>query len=132
MGSEFDFIRSGGGAVSLARRLRGGVVVAGMETCVVRETVRARLGGALCECRAAIGEYQSGVIDESEMRRRLIVHGVIDFADEIWILDLDAGRWCRFDGVSVCVGRSPFDRLRFDHWRIVIDRLAGQLQGEVG
>ena len=103
-----------------------------METRDVDETIRARLSIALCECRAAIGEYQSGVIDESELRRRLIVHGVIDFDDEIWILDLDAGRWCRFDGVSVCVGWSPFDRVRFDHWRTAIDRLARQLGGEVG
>jgi hypothetical protein len=89
--------------------------------------LRARLETALRDCRNALGEYQSGLVDDVELRRALKHHGMVEHGDEVWLLDLSAGHWCRYDGLSVDPVPSPLDAVQLSRLRGVIDRLADEL-----
>ncbi len=91
------------------------------------EELRGRLEAALRECRVALSEYQSGLVDEAELRRALKHHGMVEDDDAVWLLDLSAGRWCRYDGLSVDPVPSPLDAVQLSRLRGVIDRLADEL-----
>jgi hypothetical protein len=58
-------------------------------------------------CRRALADYRSGVIDEAELRCLLYRTGLVQWPDQAWILDLEAGRWWRYDGVVLRDGGEP-------------------------
>ena len=67
-------------------------------------------------CRRALADYRSGVIDEAELRCLLYRTGLVQWPDQAWLLDLETGRWWRYDGVVLRDGgepaRTPVARLR--------------------
>ena len=65
------------------------------------------LGSALESCRQALADYRAGLLDEVELRRALFGAGLVHGQDEAWLLDLRAGRWWHYDGVSVAAGDGP-------------------------
>jgi hypothetical protein len=91
------------------------------------QELRVRLEVALRDCRVALSEYQSGLVDEAQLRRALKHHGMVEHGDEVWLLDLSAGHWCRYDGLSVDPVPAPLDAVQLSRLRGVIDRLADEL-----
>lgn len=95
-------------------------------------SLHTQLAHSLRECRSALADYQAGVADATDLRRRLVANGLVEHDDEVWILDLDAARWCRFDGLRIVPAPPVLDDAQFSRWRTVIDRLNDQLDQEDG
>ena len=55
---------------------------------------------AVADCRQALVDYQSGLLDEEQLRRALYRSGLVLGDSEAWLLDVAAGTWRRYDGVS--------------------------------
>jgi hypothetical protein len=51
-------------------------------------------------CQQALVDYQTGLLDEDQLRRALYVDGVVLGQGEAWLLDVAAGRWQRYDGIG--------------------------------
>ena len=62
--------------------------------------VTAALATAANTCRQAVVDYGAGLLDDGEMRRMLVRAGVVVTADEVWLLDVAAGRWWRYQGAA--------------------------------
>lgn len=61
----------------------------------------ARLDAAAGRCIAAIDAFVAGEVDEVELQRRLFEDGAVRGDGELWLLDVEQGRWCRYDGIRV-------------------------------
>jgi hypothetical protein len=55
---------------------------------------------AVAACRQALVDYQSGLLDEEQLRRSLYRDGMVFGDGEAWLLDVAGGRWSRYDGIS--------------------------------
>lgn len=55
---------------------------------------------AVAACGQALLDYQSGLLDEDQLRHALYRDGLVVGDDELWLLDVAEGAWRRYDGVS--------------------------------
>src|SRR4051812_11951767 len=55
---------------------------------------------AVAACRQALVDYQSGLFDEEQLRRALFRDGLVLGDCEAWFLDVAAGAWHRYDGIT--------------------------------
>lgn len=82
-------------------------------------------------CQRAVADYRSGLIDEAELRCLLYRTGLVQWPDQAWLLDLEAGRWWRYDGVALRDGgesaKTPVALLR----DVVIELARGLADGDV-
>ena len=60
--------------------------------------VAAALRSAAKTCRQALVDYHAGLLDEAEVRRAFVRAGVVVTPDDVWLLDVDGGRWWRYRG----------------------------------
>jgi len=99
---------------------------------------------AVTACRQDLVDYQTGLLDEQQLRRALYRDGLILGNEEAWLLDVADGSWRRYDGISteaVTVqpddGRSPartFDAATLRRWQRGLRGLqaANRMTGMVG
>jgi hypothetical protein len=64
------------------------------------------LAVAATACQQALTDYRSGLLDEREVTRALVRSGVVIAADEVWLLDTNAGQWWRYVGGEPTVAPS--------------------------
>jgi hypothetical protein len=58
------------------------------------------MGRAVAACQQALIDYQTGLLDEEQLRRALFSGGMV-FADgEAWLLDVAGAGWSRYDGIG--------------------------------
>jgi hypothetical protein len=82
------------------------------------------LESALDACRHALADYRAGLLDEAELRRALFRWGLVQWPDSAWLLDLQAGRWWRYDGLALnSANGSELDDPAVPRLRAVIDEL---------
>ena len=55
---------------------------------------------ALAGCQQALVDYQTGLLDEEQLRRALYLAGIVLGDSEAWLLDVASGAWRRYDGIS--------------------------------
>ena len=48
----------------------------------------------------ALVDYQTGLLDEEQLRRALYGAGIVLGDTEAWLLDVASGTWRRYDGIS--------------------------------
>ena len=89
----------------------------------------ADLDAAVESCRAALADYEAGLLSDTELRHELFGAGLVRRSDEVWLLDLERGAWQRYDGVSLTEPMSRLDSSRVDRWREVLDRLRSEGSG---
>jgi hypothetical protein len=58
------------------------------------------LDRAVAACQQALVDYQSGLLDEDQLRRALYHGGIVLGDREAWLLDLAGGGWRRYDGIG--------------------------------
>jgi hypothetical protein len=51
-------------------------------------------------CRQALVDYQTGLLDEEQLRHALFRDGIVIGAGEAWLLDVASGRWSRYEGID--------------------------------
>ena len=51
-------------------------------------------------CLQALVDYQTGLLDEEQLRQALYRDGMVLGDGEAWLLDLAGGTWRRYDGIS--------------------------------
>lgn len=81
-------------------------------------------------CRRALADYRAGLLDEDELRVQLFRHGLVQWPDVAWLLDMGAGRWWRYDGVGIGPEAVAGDGPGVARLRSVIDELATKGGGE--
>ena len=59
------------------------------------------LAGALASCHDALADHQAGLLSDDELRHALFHFGLVCRDGEALLLDLDAGRWVRYDGITL-------------------------------
>src|SRR5688500_18765034 len=65
------------------------------------QAVFTRLDAAVREYQQVITDAAGQGIDQAEFQRRALNAGMVVSDDEVWFLDLQNGRWCRYDGFTV-------------------------------
>jgi len=55
---------------------------------------------AVATCRQALVDYQSGLLDEDQLRQALYRNGMVVGDSETWLLDIAGGTWRRYNGVT--------------------------------
>jgi hypothetical protein len=55
---------------------------------------------AVAACREALVDYQTGLLDEEQLRRTLFRSGMVVTDGEVWLLDVAEGTWRHYDGNS--------------------------------
>lgn len=89
--------------------------------------LRAALASALDACRRGLVDYQAGLLDDAELRQVLVHAGLVHRGDEAWLLDLEAGRWRKYDGLAVGASGPPLSSVGVGRMQLAIDRLASEL-----
>jgi hypothetical protein len=99
---------------------------------------------AVAACRQSLVDYQSGLLDEEQLRRALYRDGLLLGSGEAWLLDVAGGTWRRYDGISTeritghslgdAVPPRAFDAATLRRWQQGLDGLqaAAPLTGVVG
>ena len=95
-------------------------------TDYVDSHLRKSLEAAVTECRNALADYRSGILDKRELRDALFQAGLVEHAGQAWLLDLQASRWWRYDGVVVDASAAALTNVGLDRLRAVIDELADE------
>jgi hypothetical protein len=55
---------------------------------------------AVTACHQALVDYQTGLLDEEQLRRALFSGGILLGDSEAWLLDVATGGWSRYDGIA--------------------------------
>ena len=55
---------------------------------------------AVAGCQQALVDYQTGLLDEEQLRRALYRAGIVLGDGEAWLLDVAGGVWRHYDGIS--------------------------------
>ena len=90
------------------------------------------LAAAVDACRAALADYEAGLLSDDELRQELFRAGVVHRDGEVWLLDLERGTWQRYDGVSLT---EPFFQVRptqVTRWRDALDRIRDDAADRAG
>ncbi|MBI4259839.1 MAG: SH3 domain-containing protein [Actinobacteria bacterium] len=69
--------------------------------------LRQTLVGAAEACVRALDEHAAGRLDEAGLRQALLEAATVRWGDALWILELETGRWWRFDGTSMVALEGP-------------------------
>ena len=90
---------------------------------------------AVAACQQALVDYQTGLLDEEQLRRALYREGIVLGDGEAWLLDVAGGGWSRYDGIGTeLLGADPvggagaqrtFDAATLRRWQ---EGLRGLLQ----
>jgi hypothetical protein len=81
------------------------------------------LAAAVEACRAALADYEAGLLSDTELRRELYRSGLVRGTDEAWLLDLERGSWQRYDGVSLTEQAFRVRSNQLERWRDVLNDL---------
>jgi hypothetical protein len=81
--------------------------------------------------RDALADYRAGLIDAQELRGALMAAGLVHRAGKLWLLDLEADRWWRYDGVAIGVHAESATSQAVAQLRKVINELSGDAQASV-
>jgi hypothetical protein len=86
-------------------------------------------GGALARavlaCDSALLDYQAGLLDDGQLRRILFHSGIVLDDGGAWLLDVERGAWCRYDGIAAGDHADrPLDGATIRRWRAGLRRLA--------
>ena len=84
------------------------------------------LAGALEQCRVALADYEAGLTSDSDLCDRLVDVGVVRHGHDVYLLDLEAGAWLRYDGVTVRGPDLLVRRADLSRWRRVLVDLGGR------
>lgn len=82
-------------------------------------------------CRDALADYRAGLVDDHELRRALMAAGLVRRPGELWLLDLDADRWWRYDGVTLGMQSESATSQAVARLRNVINGLSGDADASV-
>jgi hypothetical protein len=82
---------------------------------------------AVAACQQALVDYQTGLLDEEQLRHALFRRGMVLRDGEAWLLDVASGRWSRYDGIGTEMLRAdpldgadthrPFDAPTLRRWQ---------------
>ena len=81
---------------------------------------------AVAACQQALVDYQTGLLDEEQLRQALYRDGMVLGDGEAWLLDLAGGTWRRYDGISTelipaqadgTAGQRAFDADTLRRWQ---------------
>ena len=59
------------------------------------------LDSAIAACCEAMADYRAGLLVEDELRDVLFHAGLVQHGGEAWLLDLQARRWWKYDGLGL-------------------------------
>ena len=85
--------------------------------------LEAKLAEAIAACRSALSDYETGVTTDSELLDRLLSCGLVRQGRNVYLLDLEAGVWHRYDGVTVHGLDPVVHRADLSRWRRTLDLL---------
>jgi hypothetical protein len=88
-----------------------------------------QLAEAVEACRAALADYEAGLLTDSELRHGLFRAGLVQGDDEAWLLDLERGSWQRYDGVSLTEPTFRVHSTQLARWRDTLDRVRAEVGG---
>jgi hypothetical protein len=89
------------------------------------------LNSAVERCRDALADYRAGLLDDLELRRVLVGAGLVQRPSEVWLLDLEADRWWRYDGIVVGAQSKAATNEAVGRFRQVIDDLSGHARSSL-
>lgn len=82
---------------------------------------------AVAGCLQALVDYQTGLLDEDQLRRALYRDGLVLGDSEAWLLDVAGGTWRCYDGISTAplpvhpgdggVTHGAFDAATLQRWQ---------------
>lgn len=75
------------------------------------------LSDALGLCQEALADYEAGLLSDSELRKQLVGGGTVRHEQDVWLLDLEAGAWLRYDGVTLHGPKQVVRRSDVQRWR---------------
>ena len=84
-------------------------------------------------CQHALVDYQTGLLDEEQLRHALYRDGIVLGDGEAWLLDVASGRWSRYDGIGTEQvsrfaaeresARTAFDAATLRRWHVGLREL---------
>jgi hypothetical protein len=78
------------------------------------------LENAVIACESALADYQAGLLDDTELRRKLERAGVVHTDAGSWFLDIESGHWRRYVPVPPDLS---FDARTVRRWRAGLRQL---------
>jgi hypothetical protein len=78
------------------------------------------LQDATLACESALAEYQAGLLGDSELRLVLERDGIAMADSGTWLLDVESGRWRRYEPVPA---DRQFDEGTLRRWRAGLRQL---------
>jgi len=85
---------------------------------------------ALATCHQALADHQSGLLSDDELRRALLRGGLVQRPDVALLLDLESGRWQRYDGITISECPAPVRKTDVARWKQVVRSLQPTEAGE--
>jgi hypothetical protein len=108
--------------------LRGAATVLPVQTAPTRADL---FRGALDQCRAAVADYQAGLLDDAGLICALDAAGSVRIGNTVWVADLVVSRWCNDPGRLVASAPpNGFSRADLDRLRASIDHLSRSVVAE--
>jgi hypothetical protein len=86
-----------------------------------------QLAAAIDACRAALADYEAGLLTDAELRQGLFRAGLVQGAGEAWMLDLERGTWQRYDGVSLTEPSFRVHSTQLARWRDTLERVRAEV-----
>jgi len=81
------------------------------------------LSRALATCHQALADHQAGLLSDEELRRALLRGGLVQRPDVALLLDLESGRWQRYDGITISECPAPVRKTDVARWKQVVRSL---------
>jgi hypothetical protein len=81
------------------------------------------LSQALATCHQALADHQAGLLSDDELRKTLFQAGLVRRPDEALLLDLESGRWQRYDGITISECPAPVRKTDVARWKQVVRSL---------
>ena len=81
------------------------------------------LNRALATCHQALADHQAGLLSDQELRRALLRGGLVQRPDVALLLDLESGRWQRYDGITISECPAPVRKTDVARWKQVVRSL---------
>ena len=88
------------------------------------------LSRALATCHQALADHQAGLLSDEELRRALLRGGLVQRPDAVLLLDLESGRWQRYDGITISECPAPVRKTDVARWKQVVRSLQPSEAGE--
>ena len=81
------------------------------------------LVAALAACHQALADHQAGLLSDDELRRELFRRGLVQRDEEALLLDLESGRWQRYDGITISECPAPVRKSDVLRWKQTVESL---------